>query len=148
MSFWSKIFKSTESKNSTENKNIPKKNEVKLTAEEKSKLESDINKLTEQVKEEKFTGSDSTDLNKQKADALTKLGQDYQKLGKVDEAIKAYEQSLKFNEDFGPAFDGLLKLYDVKRQEAAYAKDDEGIQKWLNKSDDLTSLSKKIMRSK
>lgn len=146
MSFWSKIFKSTEATEPKEKK--PEAPKVELTDEEKEKLEADVKKLNEQVKDEKFNGSESDDFNKEKADVLTKLGQDYQKLGDIDKAIESFESSLKFNEDFGPAFDSLLTLYDEKRKQAAYAKDSDEIQKWLNKSDSLTALSKKIMRSK
>lgn len=145
MSFWSKIFKSETSSTNSKTGEFVK---TSLSSEEKEKTRVEISKLNEQLKEEKLTGSKQTDINKQKADILTKLGQSYQKLNEVDKAIDAYEKSLQYNEDFGPAFDGLIKLYDVKRQAAAYAKDNEAIQKWLNKSDELTTLSKKIMRSK
>lgn len=145
MSFLSKIFKSETSSTSSKTGEFVK---TSLSSEEKEKTRVEISKLNEQLKEEKLTGSKQTDINKQKADILTKLGQSYQKLNEVDKAIDAYEKSLQYNEDFGPAFDGLIKLYDVKRQAAAYAKDNEAIQKWLNKSDELTTLSKKIMRSK
>lgn len=146
MSFWSRLFKSTEA--TEPEKKEPEAPKVELTDEEKSNLEAEIKKLNEQVKDEKFTGSESDDFNKEKADVLTKLGQDYQKLGDIDKAIESYESSLKFNEDFGPAFDALLTLYDEKRKQAAYAKNGDEIQKWLDKSDSLTALSKKIMRSK
>lgn len=145
MSFWSKIFKSETSSTNSKTGEFVK---TSLSSEEREKTRVEISKLNEQLKEEKLTGSKQTDINKQKADILTKLGQSYQKLNEVDKAIDAYEKSLQYNEDFGPAFDGLIKLYDVKRQAAAYAKDNEAIQKWLNKSDELTTLSKKIMRSK
>jgi tetratricopeptide (TPR) repeat protein len=143
MSFWSKIFKSNDLSDST--KTEDSHNDVKLSDEERKKIKNKINQLSDQINNEK-TGSPNS--NKQNADLLTELGQNYQKLNNIDAAIKAYEKSLKCNEDFGPAFDGLLSLYDEKRKEAAYKKDNEEIQKWLNKSDELTALSKKIMRSK
>ncbi|BDR61176.1 tetratricopeptide repeat protein [Lactobacillus xylocopicola] len=138
MSFWSKFLKSTAE---------PKEPEVeKISAAETKKITDKITKLTEQLNDETTAGT--AVVKKQKAVMLTELGQCYQELSQVDKAIAAYEKSLKCSEDFGPAFDGLLKLYDVKRQAAAYAKDNSEIQKWLNKSDELTALSKKIMRSK
>lgn len=143
MSFWSKIFKSNDLSDSTKTGNSH--NDIKLSDEERQKIESKINQLSDQINNEK---TDSPNANKRSADLLTELGQNYQKLNNIDAAIKAYENSLKCNEDFGPAFDGLLSLYDEKRKEAAYKKDNEEIQKWLNKSDELTALSKKIMRSK
>lgn len=143
MSFWSKIFKSIDEQG---NSKIEKSKETqqKLSIEEKAEIKSTITKLKEQI-----TVGEAKNLDaKQTANVLTELGENYQKLNEVDKAIDAYEKSLKNDEDFGPAFDGLLKLYDVKRQAAAYAKDNDEIQKWLNKSDELTALSKKIMRSK
>lgn len=143
MSFWSKIFKANDLVHNT--KTEKQKNEVNLSEEERQKIEAKIKQLSSQISTAKTA---SPDLNKQNADLLTELGQNYQKLNNIDSAIKAYEDSLKCNEDFGPAFDGLLSLYDEKRKVAAYKKDNEEIQKWLNKSDELTALSKKIMRSR
>ncbi|MDF7639493.1 tetratricopeptide repeat protein [Lactobacillus sp. ESL0791] len=146
MSFWSKLFKSTKDPDS--NNKGSANPATKLSEEEKSKIESEIKQLNDQIKSEKNADSESDDFSKKKAEVLTQLGKDYQRIGNIDEAINAYETSLKCNEDFGPAFDGLLTLYDEKRKQASYAKDNDEIQKWLNKSDSLTALSKKIMRSK
>lgn len=138
MSLWSKIFKSTDGSRETNQKKLNEETN-KLTDSDKKMLTDEIDQLNRKI---------ASSETYSKADDLTKLGQDYQKMGKVDDAIYAYEKSLKCKEDFGPAFDGLLKLYDIKRQEAAYDKNNDEIQKWLNKSDELTALSKKIMRSK
>lgn len=145
MSFWSKIFKSNATESNSAADKETNETSSQLTDDEKQQIKSQIKDLTEQLND---SNSESVASNKQKATVLTQLGQNYQKLGNVDDAIDAYEKSLKLNEDFGPAFDGLLKLYDIKRQKAAYAKDNDEIQKWLNKGDELTALSKKIMRSK
>lgn len=144
MSFFSRIFNTNKKKEPDTASSSRKK--VQLTDMDKKQLTADITTLNKQI--EQSSDANTAAGKKEKAAVLTKLGQDYQKLGANDKAIAAYEQSLHCNEDFGPAFDGLLQLYDVKRQEAAYAGNNDEIQKWLNKSDELTALSKKIMRSK
>lgn len=145
MSFFSSIFNKKDNENPSNKPVIPEK---KLSLEEKSKLEKKVTLLSKRVQENRFDGVESNEFNKKKADTLDELGATYQKLGDLDEAIQSYEQSLKFNEDFGPAFDALQTLYNEKRIEASYQKNNDAIQKWLNKSDELNNLSKKIMRSK
>lgn len=135
MSFLSKLFGGGE-----KTKVTPKKEIVTLSDEEKNKLKTNISELNE-----KLVSVETTD---EKADILNELGALNQKLGESDEAIRNYEESLKIKETFGPAFDGLTKLYNEKRKEAAYNKDDEKIQYWVKKTDDLLAQSKKIMRSR
>lgn len=137
MSFLSKLFGGS---SKTSAQKAPVQEKPQLSDEEKKNLEDQVASLSSDL--------ESENDNKVKADLLSKLGKAYQGLGEADQAISSYEESLKLNEDFGPAFDGLLDLYNQKRKEASYAKDDDAIQKWLNKSDELTALSKKIMRSK
>ncbi|AMS04141.1 hypothetical protein [Acidipropionibacterium acidipropionici] len=68
-------------------------------------------------------------------------------LGNTDQAISLFEESLTGHEVFGPAYKGLLELYNLKLAEAASAGDDAGIQAWTTKIDELTATSKRIMRS-
>lgn len=145
MGFFSDLFGKKTNKNKPSETPLKK---PKLSDEEKASLEEKVTQLNNQVDDASFTGSNSNEFNKNKADTLDKLGATYKKLGEWDKAIKSYEKSLEFNKDFGPAFDALQDLYNKKRMEASYAKDNDGIQKWLNKSDKLNNLSKKIMRSK
>ena len=135
MSFLSKLFGS----NSDSKKNVPKQ-EIQLTDEEKKLIEISITELNAQL--------DSAVSDDEKADILNNLGIQNQKIGNNDEAIKNFEESLKIKEAFGPAFDGLTKLYNEKRKEAAFNKDDAQIQYWVKKTDDLLAQSKKIMRSR
>lgn len=135
MSFLSKLFGS----NSDSKKNVPKQ-EMQLTDEEKGLIETSITELNAQL--------DSAVSDDEKADILNNLGIQNQKIGNNDEAIKNFEESLKIKEAFGPAFDGLTKLYNEKRKEAAFNKNDAQIQYWVKKTDDLLAQSKKIMRSR
>lgn len=78
---------------------------------------------------------------------LNDLGQACVELGLTDEAIGHYEASMSLREQFGPAYNNLLSLYNDKLREAAAARDDDGIQRWTGKLDDLMALSKRVMRS-
>lgn len=78
----------------------------------------------------------------------------YNQLGAVEAqlghdlaAIAAYEASLKDKEEFGDAYNALLNLYETQRKAAAKAKNDDDIQKWVNKTDALLDMSKRVMRS-
>lgn len=82
-----------------------------------------------------------------KINILNKLGQIYQELGDVELAIQYFEKSLAEKEQFGAAYNGLLILYEIKRREAAKAKNDDEIQKWVNRMDRLIDMSKRVMRS-
>lgn len=69
-------------------------------------------------------------------------------LGDTDAAIAHYEASMGIREQFGPAYNGLLSLYNDKLKTAAQAQDDAGIQRWTTRLDDLLALSKRVMRSR
>ena len=83
-----------------------------------------------------------------RADELDKLAGAAQSRGEIDQAIAYYEESLAAMERFGPAYNGLLTLYNTKLSESAHAKDNAAIEGWTSKLDQLMDLSKRIMRSK
>lgn len=113
--------------------------EVKqLSVEEIEKLKADVTSLQAEIQK--------ADQEVQ-PDLYNKLGKTYTALKQLDAAIEAYETSLKVKEQFGDAYNALLSLYEKKRQQAAKEKDDAAIQKWVSKTDDLLSLSKRVMRS-
>ena len=109
-----------------------------LSSEEVVEIQEKIERLAQQIK-----SSDSTDKPK----LYENLGAMYVKLGKSDEAIEAYENSLKVKEQFGDAYNALLNLYEEKRKAAAIAKNDDEIQKWVTKTDALLDMSKRVLRS-
>ena len=84
----------------------------------------------------------------ERADELDKLADAAQSRGEIDQAIAYYEESLAAMERFGPAYNGLLTLYNTKLSESAHAKDNAAIEGWTSKLDQLMDLSKRIMRSK
>lgn len=109
-----------------------------LTAEERLALQKENKQLSQDIKT-----TEGDDLI-QKYD---QLGENYTKLGETDSAITAFEASLKIQERFGTAYNGLLNLYEIKRKAAAEQKNNDEIQKWVNKTDELLNLSKRVMRS-
>jgi hypothetical protein len=78
---------------------------------------------------------------------LNELGGLQQELGDATAAIDSYEASMAIREQFGPAYNGLLTLYNDQLRQAARARDDAAIQQWTVKLDELTALSKRVMRS-
>ncbi len=84
----------------------------------------------------------------ERANELDKLADEAQGRGEIDQAIAYYEESLAAMERFGPAYNGLLNLYNTKLSASAHAKDNAAIEGWTSKLDQLMDLSKRIMRSK
>ncbi|SHI77351.1 tetratricopeptide repeat protein [Propionispora hippei] len=77
---------------------------------------------------------------------LNELGGKLFVLKQTDEAIHYYEMSIQKNRTLGKAYTDLLKLYNVKRREAAERNDDEQLQQYLDKIDALMKLSKDVIR--
>ncbi|MFQ7539790.1 MAG: hypothetical protein ACLRL6_21625, partial [Clostridium sp.] len=65
----------------------------------------------------------------------------------TDEAITYLEMSLSEKKDLGKGYRTLLNLYNTKRREAAKAKDDEQIQYYLRKIDEMMAISKEVTRA-
>ncbi|VDG26316.1 hypothetical protein [Lactiplantibacillus mudanjiangensis] len=109
-----------------------------LSTEEVSQLKNESELLVGRV--DALTGDE-------RINALNRLGTINEQLDQLDAAIDYFEMSLKEKEQFGDAYNGLLRLYEEKRKQAAYAKDDDGIQKWVTKMDDLMGISKRVLKS-
>lgn len=79
---------------------------------------------------------------------LNEIGSLYFQAEEVDQAIAYYEKSLDEDKQLGKAYTDLLKLYNLKRQEAAAAKDDTNLTFYMNKVQELMQLSKDVIRGK
>lgn len=79
---------------------------------------------------------------------LNEIGSCYFQAKEIDQAIAYYEQSLDEDKQLGKAYTDLLKLYNLKRQQAASAKDDEKLTLYMNKVQSLMQLSKDVIRGK
>jgi tetratricopeptide (TPR) repeat protein len=104
----------------------------------------DIEQLKEKIESLKIDLT--TALGKDRIICLNALGTTYMEMKVTEEAIRYYEMSLEEDTAFGKACTDLMSLYNIKRREAAVAKDDEQLQLYLNKIDNLMQTTKTIMR--
>ena len=79
---------------------------------------------------------------------LNEIGGLYFQAGKIDDAIKYYEISVKENKSLGKAYTDLIKLYNIKMKEAIRKKDDEKMKYYMDKTDELLKLSKDVIRGR
>lgn len=79
--------------------------------------------------------------------ALNEIGILFADANENDEAIKYLEMSLAEKKDLGAGYRKLLNLYNIKRREAAKAKDDAQIQYYLTKIDEMMAISKEVTRA-
>lgn len=81
-------------------------------------------------------------------DVYEELSKCYQEIAETHKAIELLEKCLEKNNSLGSNYNNLLKLYNIKRKEAAMNKDDEQLQSYLVKIDNLMQLSKDVIRGK
>lgn len=98
-------------------------------------------KKAEELKEE-LKNCDET----KKVMLLNEIGGIYYKISDYDNAVIYYEESLNIEKTIGKAYTNLLNIYNTKRKEAAVNKDDEKLQYYLNKIDDMMKISKDVVR--
>lgn len=79
-------------------------------------------------------------------ETLNQLGELYFQAEEYDKSIEYFEKSLSEDAGLGKAHTNLMKLYNIKRKEAAQQKNSEMTQLYLDKMDKLTNLSKDSMR--
>lgn len=119
---------------------VPKEVNQSLSTTEAAALTKKVAALTTQIEQ-------ITDDKNKRHLLYNQLGATRVKLGNDLEAIAAYEASVKDKEEFGDAYNALLNLYETQRKQAAKAKNDDDIQKWVTKTDALLDMSKRVMRS-
>ncbi|WP_335138805.1 hypothetical protein [Lacticaseibacillus paracasei] len=119
---------------------VPKEVNQSLSTTEAAALTKKVAALTTQIEQ-------ITDDKNKRHLLYNQLGATQVKLGNDLEAIAAYEASVKDKEEFGDAYNALLNLYETQRKQAAKAKNDDDIQKWVTKPDALLDMSKRVMRS-
>jgi tetratricopeptide (TPR) repeat protein len=108
--------------------------------------------LTEERKEELFRtiSLKKEELNQADREVQSKLyeeiGLAFHELGDEDQALDALEKSIQLKKSVGAGYKTLLKLYNKKRAEAAKANDDELLQIYLKKMDQMMQVSKDVTR--
>ena len=116
------------------------------TKESNSNVNTEINveesiKKAELLKEELEKYDDSNRVS-----LLNEIGEIYYKISDYDNAVKYYEESLSIEKALGKPYTNLLNIYNIKRREAAVNKNDEEIQYYLKKIDDMMKISKDVIR--
>ncbi|MGT2910455.1 tetratricopeptide repeat protein [Streptococcus cameli] len=77
-----------------------------------------------------------------------KIGIWKSELNDVDGAIKALETSLDKKLSMGDGYKKLMSLYNQKRAQAAKERDNEGIDYYMSKMDDMRNIAKKLTLSR
>lgn len=124
-------------------KNKPEKTEEKvdLSPEEKEVLTKENQQLmTEIAATEQTDSPEKAEL----AGLYEQLGLNFEKLEQVDSAIESLEKSLDHKLTIGDGYKKLMSLYNAKRAEAARNSDDAGIEKYMNKMDEMRQIAKKV----
>jgi len=119
------------------NKKVKKEESVSLEVEDTKQFYQEIEILKMNM---------STVKGRDRIDCLNNLGELYKKTKDIEKSIYYYELSLQEEPVLGKACTDLMSLYNIKRREAAVEKNDEKIQFYLNKIDDLMKTSKMLMR--
>lgn len=118
----------------------PKKEEIKvevLTEERKEELLRTIELKNKEVNQ--------VDVEEQ-SKIYEEIGLAFNELGEEDNAIDAFEKSIQAKKSVGNGYKTLLKLYNKKRAEAAKVNDEESLQLYLKKMDQMMQVSKDVTR--
>jgi tetratricopeptide (TPR) repeat protein len=119
-------------------KEIPKEEiKVVLTEERKEELLRTIDLKKKEVNQADIEGQ---------AKIYEEIGLAFSELGKEDNAIEAFEKSIELKKSVGNGYKTLLKLYNKKRAEAAKANNEELLQLYLKKMDQMMQVSKDVTR--
>lgn len=106
-----------------------------LSEERKAELNVLISK-----KEQELTETTNTE---ELAKIYEELGLAYAEL-KDEQAIQLLEESLNHKLTMGDGYKQLMSLYNAKRAEAARNGDDAGIEKYMDKMDEMRQIAKKL----
>lgn len=82
----------------------------------------------------------------EQAKIYEEIGLAFYELHEEDPAIDAFEKSLQAKKSVGDGYKILLKLYNKKRAEAAKVNDEESLQLYLKKMDQMMQISKDVTR--
>ncbi|PMC35762.1 hypothetical protein CJ195_18465 [Bacillus sp. UMB0899] len=118
----------------------PKKEVVEeavLTSERKEELLHMIS-----LKKEKLNQA----RGEEQAKMYEEIGLAFHELGEEDHAIDSLEKSIETKKTLGNGYKTLLKLYNKKRAEAAKVNDNEALQIYLKKMDQMMQVSKEVTR--
>lgn len=120
--------------------NEPKKRSIKeekiLSPEATEKIQSEITQLNQEI---------STTQEKPKlAELYEQVGLKFSELYENDQAIQYLEKSLENKQTIGEGYKKLMSLYNLKRADAARAGDDQGIDYYMGKMDEMRQIAKQV----
>ena len=120
--------------------NEPKKRSIKeekiLSPEATEKIQSEITQLNQEI---------STTQEKPKlAELYEQVGLKFSELYENDQAIQYLEKSLENKQTIGEGYKKLLRLYNQKRADAARAGDDQRIDYYMGKMDEMRQIAKQV----
>lgn len=111
--------------------------EVVLTVERKEELLRTISIKKEEVNQT---------VGEEQAKIYEEMGLAFNELGEEDNAIDLLEKSIQAKKSLGDGYKTLLKLYNKKRAEAAKVNNEELLQIYLKKMDQMMQVSKEVTR--
>ena len=77
---------------------------------------------------------------------LNQIGALYYQAEELESAIKYYEESLSIKKEMGKSYTDLMSLYNKKRQQAAENRNDEQMNYYMQKVQEMMQMSKDMLR--
>ena len=84
----------------------------------------------------------------QRVPLLNQIGALYYQAEELESAINYYEESLSIKKEMGKSYTDLMSLYNNKRQQAAENKNDEQMNYYMQKVQEMMQMSKDMLRGK
>ncbi|EEV59607.1 MULTISPECIES: hypothetical protein [Enterococcus] len=126
------FFKKKE--NETKKRSI--KEEKILSPEAIEKIQSEITQLNQEIS--------TTQEKHELAELYEQIGLKFSELYENDQAIQYLEKSLENKQTIGDGYKKLMSLYNQKRADAARAGDDQGIDYYMGKMDEMRQIAKQV----
>lgn len=114
----------------------PEKEVAVLSPEAVENLQSTIDQLNQEI----LTTQDNNKL----AELFEQVGLKLSELNEKEQAIEKLEKSLEQKKSIGDGYKKLMSLYNEKRAEAARAGDDQGIDYYMGKMDEMRQIAKQV----
>ena len=120
--------------------NEPKKRSIKeekiLSPEATEKIQSEITQLNQEIS--------TTQEKPTLAELYEQVGLKFSELYENDQAIQYLEKSLENKQSIGEGYKKLISLYNQKRADAARAGDDQRIDYYMGKMDEMRQIAKQV----
>ncbi|MGT2666840.1 tetratricopeptide repeat protein [Streptococcus rifensis] len=111
--------------------------------------------LTEDDRQELLAKIEAEKASQASLNSAEDLAKSYEKIGlwqaeleEIDAAIASLEASLEKHLSMGEGYKKLMSLYNQKRAQAAKDKDNDGIDYYMSKMDEMRNIAKKLTLSR